>query len=295
MLFSNWSIAVIHRKNRYCMNRTLILEESEKQSNFLICLTAVCLHFQWLFFFFKLSDSYSMIMLLRSFSPPTMRNRQSSLTLDGFFQTFKNNLSWKTNFSLLRVFSDIYFCPPHSCIEWPTSPDWRQSSRKHRHNEREEDGWWPLLVLFRWALIYALARAWNRMENCSLPLWVACHFSISVCCFASSHVLAPQCCCQSSWFRYFSVHIMAYLCCRYSWFLITVIKLMHGGEKRWHMQSKLMLTVGLLYCNLLRNSTNTESTLLKMYFKYVGNGWELACNTLSCEPYPSLKSINIIK
>lgn len=60
---------------------------------------------------------------------------------------------YKWNSSPMDVLT--FVSSSHSFIGWPATPSWRRAPWERRSNEGEEGSRWPLLVLFRWASIYA--------------------------------------------------------------------------------------------------------------------------------------------
>lgn len=60
---------------------------------------------------------------------------------------------YKWNTSPMDVLT--FVSSSHSFIGWPATPSWRRAPWERRSNEGEEGSRWPLLVLFRWASIYA--------------------------------------------------------------------------------------------------------------------------------------------
>lgn len=62
---------------------------------------------------------------------------------------------WNTSPMDVLTFVSSSSVSSYSFIGWPATPSWRRAPWERRSNEGEEGSRWPLLVLFRWASIYA--------------------------------------------------------------------------------------------------------------------------------------------
>lgn len=119
----------------------------------------------------------------------------------------------------------------HSYIRWPTTPRWRQAPWVFGRNEGQEGSWWPLLVLFRWALICVLTRDFSWMGNAFIWLAVSCTSYYSFCRpFLQKPLFPPHFCSQKA---SIGIHIIVYLYCMFSLPLVTIIILIHQREKHW--------------------------------------------------------------